>query len=826
MVIKYLMQKFINGISISKTINIMIFTLAPAFICTAQLVTSNTYLLKNKLTHNAMTVYGGSNLPGTAVLLNDFNLTNSQNFTFKDLGGGIYNIYTNSKLLVSLKYQILATTGGTGSPSGPVGFVGNWVLSQEMPYGNGGVITHAAVNSVSPKHQQWKITDLGNNNYTIESIAFPGKILQPFDINTQTGIVLADKSNSDIQTWIITPPRKRPDQATANIGYGPLIINLGDGTPWYVPDRFVDFDEGDISITDAKADVDHICPQHRSIGETSAMDKPITSYEILEGVVQRNEAGIAGNDFFTSHYTHDYCFKVKPDPEFDYLLGARYSSQYPNTTAGNECKNLEQQLTTEENLLQHVSGEAAKKTIEDKILALNQQISDCRKTKVIIPDNYQSIMEVEWESGLAEDGASDNPAVPFNIKGTSFGFSTAKHTLGEEIWNWPTVDDRVHVEGIWIWDRGHDAPTEIHPPHFVAVQRSLPVSFIIGNNGLPVIRNQPDDKFIATRVDVFASADGSAMWNNKGLQTFAQTVDMKRKDYTFYIKHPFSKPPSSRLTNVSLQCKFLKQKADDFPSDPIIKIDNGIVSVTVPWKSANVSNNSIFARTFLVYWETSAQTINASSTKVLDSEKPHLYQIDIIKVDLAKQLDGDPGGSDEKNPGNHGYGDFRIFCNVGSDWIFLNEFDPTVNKENILQSGLGRAMNVKSFQINKSFKVYVKDNNNNALRIAADGWEADGLNYLMGHIYNEYSRDAEPAAKWFGSALLFIYDTGEADDGIGNIDKMFTPYDIDHLSLPALSRIPKVLQAMDGNNHIFDITYQIKEIPYSTTYTPPAVLEH
>ena len=802
MVIKYHMQKLI-----------LIFTLVPVFICSAQIVVSNTYLLKNKLTNYAMTVYGDNNLPGTAVLLNDFNLTKSQNFTFKDLGGGIYNIYSNANLLVSLKYQLLATTGGSGGPSGPAGYVGNWVLAQQKPYGNGGVITHAAVNSVSPKHQQWKIADLGNNNYTIESVAFPGKILQPFNLNSQTGIVLADKSNSDIQIWVITPPRKRPDQADANIGYGPLIINLGDGTPWFVPDNFVDFDEGDITITDAKADVDHICPQHRSVGETSALDKPITSYEILEGVVQRNEAGIAGNDFFTSHYTHDYCFKVKPDPEYDYLLGARYNV-YPDNPDGNECKDYERQLKAQENLLLHASDQSQVQAIRNRIATLNKQVAQCRKTYMNATDNYQSIMEVEWESGLAEDGATDNPAMPYNIKGTSFGFFTARHTLGEEIWNWPSVDDRVHVEGIWIWDRGHDAPTEIHPPHFVSTQRSLPVSFIFGADGIPVIRNRPDDKYIATRVDVFASADGSAMWNNKGLQTFAQTVDMKRKDYTFYIKHPFTKPPSSRFANVSLQCKFLKQKADDFPVDPIIKIDNGIVSVTVPWKSADVSNDAIFARTFLVYWETSAQNTNASLTKVLDSEKPHLYQIDILTVDLVKQLDDDPGSSDEPNPGKHGYGDFRIFCNVGSDWIFLNEFDPSVNKENILQSGLGRAMNVKSFQINKSFNVYVKDNGNNAVRIALNGWEADGLNYLMGHIYNEYSRDAEPAAVWFGGALLFIYNTGEADDGIGSIDKMFTPYIIDHLSLPALSRIPKVLQAMDGNNHIFDITYQIKEIPY------------
>src|SRR6266566_7327196 len=56
---------------------------------------------------------------------------------------------------------------------------------------------------------------------------------------------------------------------------------------------------------------------------------------------------------------------------------------------------------------------------------------------------------------------------PVNIK-----VSGREHQRREVIWNWPTLSDRVHVEGLWIWDRGHPpADTEIHSPRLVAIQR-------------------------------------------------------------------------------------------------------------------------------------------------------------------------------------------------------------------------------------------------------------------------------------------------------------------------------------------------------------------
>ena len=278
------------------------------------------------------------------------------------------------------------------------------------------------------------------------------------------------------------------------------------------------------------------------MGEKSALPFPKKSYRALEGIVK--SSGVAYMDFPTSHYTHDFDFKVIPDPAYHYLFG------------------------------DHITGPGGPN-------GLGHTRADS-----------QEDIEVEWESGLGQDNVLDgveNRATPFNRYGNSFGFFSAGHSSKDEIWNWPADGDHVHVEGIWIWERAHQpVHTEIHPAHFVAVQRKQPVSFILDGSNNPVIRNQPDDKYIATRVDVFASADGSPMFNTKGLNTgFNQIVDMNRKDYSFVVKHPFSKvvPTPDARHFAALQCKFIKQKGDNFPSgaDPIMDmISENKVRVTIP----------------------------------------------------------------------------------------------------------------------------------------------------------------------------------------------------------------------------------------------------
>ena len=674
------------------------------------------------------------------------------------------------------------------------------------------------------KTQRWRIAPTSDSRYTIV-LAETGKALDAYqpDMNKRGCKIELWDFNTDCRSceskkWWILPaltaplppvstPRKRPNQADSNIGYSPLNIDLGDGTPGYLPDFLVDFDlGGGLEVKNAKADIDKICPQHRSVGEQSALPIPRKSYEVLQGIVVPRGAGVAFQDFPSSHYTHDFSFKVIPDPEYDYLLGANYHTEYSRS-----CEELSIKIKKKEGELAYAISANKPQTrinlLEKQLADLDKQFARCGEIEVA--DNYQKEIEVEWESGLAQDAASDNPAVSDNIVGNSFGFFSAGHTLKDVIWNWPTVNDRVYVEGIWIWDRGHNAATEIHPPHFLAVQRKLPVSLIVDANGTPIIRNQADDKFIATRVDVFASADGSIMWNTKGLKPYAQVIDMNRKDYTFTIKHPFKRVSlNTTLHNIQLRCKFIKQKGDNFPVAPIITIKtNGEVQVTVPWKTNNVSNTAIFARTFVVYWEDVPVIAATTKTiKVLEQEKPKLFQVEIIKVDLLKKINGSNNDEEEQ-----GYGNCRIFCNVGSDWIFLNEFDPTINISNILNSGLSNALSNNSFAINKTFNLYVQNivfDPTAYFRMAAHGWEADGVNLLVGHIFNSYSRDSENLAYYFGSKLPLLKNNDKGDDEIGSFDTTFN-------STYALNNI-QILPAIDNKGTVFNIFYRITNIPYSS----------
>ncbi|MEJ7638813.1 MAG: hypothetical protein WKF75_12775 [Singulisphaera sp.] len=113
-------------------------------------------------------------------------------------------------------------------------------------------------------------------------------------------------------------------------------------------------------------------------------------------------------------------------------------------------------------------------------------------------DNLLSIanpdgkIEVEWETGIRPDEHEGDGAVPIFPR-----------------WVWPSVGDRVWVEGNWIYDAGHpcvrqagdgppeDCPdtvpddgipryrSEIHPPRAFATMRDL-ITPMPGTGGVPV----------------------------------------------------------------------------------------------------------------------------------------------------------------------------------------------------------------------------------------------------------------------------------------------------------------------------------------------------
>src|SRR5204863_681470 len=102
------------------------------------------------------------------------------------------------------------------------------------------------------------------------------------------------------------------------------------------------------------------------------------------------------------------------------------------------------------------------------------------KKKNGLDTSLQNHVHVEWESGLAMSNYV-NPLRSDNNVGRSGGFFSAGHERGDIIWNWPSVGDWVHVEGNYVWDRGHPpSRAEIHPARIVVIRRELAEQISIG----------------------------------------------------------------------------------------------------------------------------------------------------------------------------------------------------------------------------------------------------------------------------------------------------------------------------------------------------------
>ena len=463
-----------------------------------------------------------------------------------------------------------------------------------------------------------------------------------------------------------------------------------------------------------KQNISRAFPEWRSVGEKFVPDgagrPPLRSYKILEGVVTRDGAHVSPEDVPAAHFTHDLIFHVTPDPPFRYLLGK----------AGN--------------------------VVQDDI-------------------------EVEWESGLAQaDSRKENPASAASIRGDSFGFYSAGHQRRDVIWNWPTADDWVHVEGIWIFDRGHPpAKTEIHPPHFVAVKRNLPDKF----------EPKPGQFFFATRADIFANGDGNIVWNNKELHPFAQPVKMSERVYSVILKHELPRP----IPNAKLKFAFRKQKGDSYAGQPIVTVfENGSpdvptphVIVSVSWAGDRVPDTAVFARSLFIYWD-----------DVPTHGVPSNFAMKTVTVTLEKVLIKDKSEGGDFDPG-----EYRLFADIGGRFLFLNEF---TGASDIMKEGLGRAWDDTfsarhpiinfgplpqpsgaefEFNFKQTFEFFIPPGK--VLRVSVGGWEGDYMNAQYGKIVNPYlpCRDAVRFLEKAFDAEDFV-NHGRLDDSVGQATAVFT----------------------------------------------------
>ncbi len=573
--------------------------------------------------------------------------------------------------------------------------------------------------------------------------------------------------------------RAHPNSNDADAGYGPLTVNVTSLTG-----RAIIFFSGDSN----GQDMGRLFPEWQPVGQPKPVvqyvhdhrgggDRVIPelhvgrSYEELEGVIPQT-AHVSFEDFPTSHYTHDFCFKVIPDPGFEYLL-----AEFPAHEATD---------------------------IED--IHIDKRHPRLPQHTYHVPAQIQQYIEVEWECGLGQNnifpqsvlkqfGAelgltklSANPAREPNMRGESFGLYSTGHRQGALLWNWPTAGDWVHVDGLWIWDRGHPpAETEIHPPRLVAVRRRLPA--VLQTPGAP------SHYSFATRADIFASGDDSALWNNRPDQPFfVQKVPMSEKDYVFNIDQPLPRPPAGPPSlhagaavqlasfaqvrplqgirpgggQAQLAWRVERQPGDTYPGEAIIQpFPDGEpghptphVRVTIPWKTQHAPDTAVFARTLYLYWS------NDAAHGVASSYKAHLFR---VTLDNLKVINPQGEYWHIYHTTNKDKANWRIFVEVGGQWYFLND----LVQPKPLEGGLDQAQKNQVFPINRSFLVYAGDGD--AFRVHADGWEADGINMVMGRLINQYDQDRVRVEAEMNAIVLTmdVYQAGSRDDPLGEVNQSF-----------------------------------------------------
>ena len=472
--------------------------------------------------------------------------------------------------------------------------------------------------------------------------------------------------------------------------------------------------------------------------------RPVVSHNtsvVLEGRVLPIEGfdgpgwipHVSWEDLPLYHYTHDVGFNVWPDVGYRNLL-----SRYVDVSHDKE-------------------GNETRDTVVRKFV------------------------HCEWESGLAA-GNKGNPASDHTRYGNSFGFASKGHERYDVIWNWPTIDDWVHLEGLWIWDRGHPpARAEVHPIRFMAIRRNLPEYVEV-----------EDEQFAATRVDIFANGDGSPFYNNFDTSNYVHPVRMSEKDYSFVVKNTLRRPADAQL-----KYSIKTRKGHTFGSDAIVEEFEGTdsIRVTIPWKSLSISDTAVFAQSIHLYWNKQGGT-----SEPMTQYKVSLEKFRVRRLSEMWFLD---------------HAELRIFFNVGSDYIFFNEF--ATKHKDIMRRGLGKTIK-RNWKVNQAFELLVPYERR--FRVHAEGWEADGVDKILGHIIDQYSPCEKEVRDWINDEMLDHWPVGFSgceDDNMGAAYLYHSPLNLPSDSTFVIKGDGKTYKenCPFGNRTPVDfhrLTYTIKEV--------------
>ena len=132
-------------------------------------------------------------------------------------------------------------------------------------------------------------------------------------------------------------------------------------------------------------------------------------------------------------------FNVKPDEPYKYLLGFQHNGRQPSI-------NVEWETGLAQYSLNGPGFENYWKVLKENNATGKLGIANMYRARFF------------------GDILGYNPLVEPNKHGNSGGFFSAGHRNRDIIWNWPSVDDRVHIVGNWVWDRGHSENGALQNP--------------------------------------------------------------------------------------------------------------------------------------------------------------------------------------------------------------------------------------------------------------------------------------------------------------------------------------------------------------------------
>lgn len=579
---------------------------------------------------------------------------------------------------------------------------------------------------------------------------------------------------------------------------------------------------------------------------------------------------VAEEDISWTHFTHDYTFKVIPDPGYQHLLSSwvrRPGATIPDFTEP-LCSSDPSSFTSCTALCNLVGG-----TLNGTSCVVPPEDCTADSTGNLC---LHTDMEVEWDNASLMDEKE--------------GFQRIWGAAPEFVW--PAVGDRVWVEGRWIFDCGHPSSdtvqgvkfsTEIHPPRALVTYRlnhvaqdSFPLPRVSAPNfpapqswlpvtGEPAVLapdapNSGPTNVPVTEADIFLSGNGGPANDVCSLVSYpclghtGQIVPVNDRNYVFDIYPPgtdylgIARPRingtfavARPVPDASLQWRMVDHSSE-LPahacgltrSNPCVTVEPILclldastpppdqtetscppappnptrLRVILPFAG---SNANFFAKSILLGWDDVPTP--AHNTPSVRTFKVRLHKFTV----------------NSNGAGCCNDGDWRVFVNIGGQWRYMSSFFDTDanNGAGILQfdggsnkchgDALTENGDDDCFQFdNTPFSVSVQDGM--PIHVAVGGFVARGLEDSGSSLYlcRSFPGGCDSPSSFLPIDSPFIDLPFDNDDRIGT-------YEFD---LVAPSYFPPApyqtesfdcaVQALTGCELQYSVEFSVDEVPPAT----------